>query len=281
MNMFNIFRAKINSLFYLYKKRRWYPLLKIDFIRFLICKIRKFYFIRVKKELKTWNGSQVNMVVLKTGDSTIQHNLKGLHDVSGARSLRIIKPLSVIETLRPLTEMPSNGGELHDLDYVCDAKVLTIGPRTEGEIFCLIGYGFKPKNIRGLDLISYSPYIDVGDMHNMPYENNTFDVVICSCVLVYSVDPQTACNEIMRVCKNDGLICIAQDTVPDAGKDHIGSRGKQTLLCADYLELFRSHIKRIFFQHEIPERLAPVLLNQGSNYTMSLIFQVNKEQYQN
>lgn len=280
MNILNVIVKKIKSVSFLLKRRRWYPLLKIDMIRFFVCKIRKFYFIKLKKQLTLWNGSQANLVTMQSGDSTIEHNLKGLHDISCARSLRIIKPLSVIELFRPLREMPLRGGELNDLDYPCNAKVLTIGPRTEGEIFCLIAYGFEPKNIRGLDLISYSPFIDVGDMHQMPYPDNSFDIVICSCVLVYSKNPQKASEEIIRVCKPGGLICISQDTVPDSGDGHIEALGKQTLLCEDYLTLFKKNVRRVFFQHELPERLAPILPNEGANYTTSLIFQIQKDSNQ-
>lgn len=258
------------------RKIRLYSLLKIDALRYILCAARKFYFIHVRKRLTVWDGSAANMIAFKSGDTTIAHNLKGLRDVSGARSLRIIKPLSVIETLRPLAEMPHRGGELHDLDYPCEAKVLTIGPRTEGEIFCLVGYGFLPKNIRALDLISYSPFIDVGDMHQMPYQDDTFDVLICSCVLVYSKNPQKACDEIMRVCKDGALVCVAQDTVPGVGDFHREALGKETLRCDDYLALFGDRVKRVFFRHELPERLHAISGNEGSNYTMSLIFQLQK-----
>ena len=267
----------ISSILFLYKKRRVYSLLKIDLFRFLICKARKFYYIKVRKKLKIWDGSEERFIIIaSTNDSTIQHNLKGLHDVSSARSLRIIKPLSVIESYRTLNTMPILGGELHDLDYPCEAKVLSIGPRTEGEVFCLMAYGFKPKNIIGIDLISYSPFIDVGDMHCMKYADNAFDIVICSCVLVYSKDPLLACSEILRVCRNGGLICLSQDTTPNAGKGHLESNLKQQTITIDhYLKLFSPFVKRVFWQHELPERLQDDC-NIGSNYTMSVIFQIEK-----
>lgn len=246
-------------------------ILKIHIVRFFWGKLRKYYFINIKKQLKIWNGKEDHLIVTSSGDTTIQHNLKGLHDVSGARSLRIIKPLSVIETMRSIDEVGEKGGEFCDLDYLCDQKVLTIGPRTEGEIFCLAAYGFKLRNIRGLDLISYSPYIDIGDMHNMPYADNSYDVVISSCVLVYSNAPQQACEEIMRVCKDGGLICIAQDTNEATGSDRIDPIGSQTLFCDDYLRFFQGAVKRVFLKHELPERL-----KNGSSYTMSLIFQIDK-----
>ena len=39
-------------------------------------------------------------------------------------------------------------------------EVLCIGPRTESEIFMLLSEGFQPNNITGLDIMSYSDFID-------------------------------------------------------------------------------------------------------------------------
>lgn len=252
-------------------------LLKIDAVRILVCRVRKYYFMNIKKSLKLWQGGQEHLAANVHGRTTIEHNLEGLHDITGGRSLRIIRPLSVIESIKPLSEAAQKG-KGHDINYVCDARVLAVGPRTEGEIFSLMAYGFHPKNIRGLDLISYSPFIDVGDMHDMKYENDSFDVVICSCVLVYSVAPKEACMEIIRVCKDGGLICISQDTVPETGSYHLEALGKQTISCQDYIDLFAGFVKRVIFKHEFPEELRPISPEAGeaANYTMGLIFQVNK-----
>lgn len=235
-------------------------------LRYLVCKFRKFYFINVKKALKVWRGSQEGFLTFEDGQKTIEYNLQGLHDVSCARSLRLIKPLSCIETLRPLQEAAVKGGALADLDYQCEAKVLSIGPRTEGEIFCLRGYGFKPKNIRGLDLISYSPYIDVGDMHAMPYPDNTYDVIISSCVLGYSLDPQQACDEISRVAKDGALICFSHDV------NHKSHEKYPIKTCQNYLDFFKNKVKRIFYTHELPE----VLESSNADYTCAIIFQLRK-----
>ena len=267
---------KIKSIAYLLCNIRWYALYRIDLFRYLICRIRKVYYVNIKKKLKCWDGDKEKILVLNSGINAIEHNIKGLHDMSCARSLRIIKPLSVIETYRPLELMPKKGGVLYDLDFPCDAKVLTIGPRTEGEIFCLRAYGFKPENIRGLDLISYSPYIDVGDMHGMPYDDEAFDIVIASCVLVYSIDPEKACSEIARVVKKGGLVCIAQDTNLIESNKRVETTGKNALLVQDYLNLFKHKIRQVFFQHEIPERLRLIDENEGARFTCSVIFQITK-----
>lgn len=260
------------------KHRRGYTLLRIDFFRNAIVLWRRDYFVKRCNGLRVWDGDKSNLAKIAPGRTAIEHNLEGLHDISGCRGLRIIRPLSVIETYRPLSEMPDRGGLRFDLDYACDAKVLDIGPRTEGELFMLIGHGFQPENIRGLDLISYSPMIDLGDMHSMPYDDDAFDITIASCVLVYSENPKSACAEMLRVTKSGGLICICQDTVPTAGSHAVKALGKQLLWADDYLELFEGYVDRIFYRHELPQRLKPIEKpNEGSNYTMSLIFQVVKD----
>jgi SAM-dependent methyltransferase len=257
------------------RDRRGYILFRIDFIRNAIVRWRKEYFIERSNRLRIWDGERTNLEKIAPGRTAIEHNLDGLHDISGCRGLRIIRPLSVIETYRPLSQMPARGGWF-DLDYVCDAKVLDIGPRTEGEMFMLIAHGFRPENIRGLDLISYSPMIDIGDMHSMSYEDNAFDITIASCVLVYSENPRLACSEFVRVTKDGGLICISQDTVPSAGSSATAKLGKPLLWAEDYLELFDGHVGRVFYRHELAERLKPLQPKEGSNYTMSLIFEVSK-----
>lgn len=258
------------------KYRRGYTLLRVDFIRNMIVRWRRDYFIERCHQLRIWDGDKANLAKIAPGRTAIEHNLEGLHDIYGCRGLRIIRPLSVIETYRPLSDMPARGGWF-DLDYLCDAKILDIGPRTEGELFMLMGHGFLPENIRGLDLISYSPLVDVGDMHSMPYDDDTFDITIASCVLVYSENPKLACDEIVRVTKDRGLICICQDTIPRAGEHAVAALGKQLLWADDYLELFEDRVGRVFYRHELTERLKPLEKpNEGSNYTMSLIFEVRK-----
>jgi len=66
------------------------------------------------------------------------------------------------------------------------------------------------KNIRGLDLISYSPWVDLGDMHAMPYEDDTWDITLVSMVLTYSENPRKVVDEVVRVTKSGGGSgCIA------------------------------------------------------------------------
>ena len=75
-------------------------------------------------------------------------------------------------------------------------------------IFNLVGHGFKLKNIESIDLQSYSKLIKLGDMLDIPHDDNLFDVVICGWVLSYTNKIQESVNELIRVTKNKGLIYI-------------------------------------------------------------------------
>lgn len=126
--------------------------------------------------------------------NAIEHNLDGLKAASSLiRPTVLVQPLLSIGTIqRRIREM----------------EVLTIGPRTEAELFALYAIGFNPSKITGLDLISYSPMVDVGDMHAMPYADDSFDVIIVGWVLVYSSNQEKAIREILRVARPGAIIAV-------------------------------------------------------------------------
>ena len=69
------------------------------------------------------------------------------------------------------------------------------------------------KKVRGLDTHSYSPLIDVGDMHSMQYEDAYFDNIICGWTLSYSTDPKKAGAEMTRVLAPGGYLVISVQKV--------------------------------------------------------------------
>lgn len=87
-------------------------------------------------------------------------------------------------------------------------KVLSIGARTEAEVFSLVNAGFKLANIECIDLFSYTPLIKIGDVNDLQYADASFDVVVCGWVLEFCNDIPKACAEIKRVAKKGGYICI-------------------------------------------------------------------------
>ena len=92
-------------------------------------------------------------------------------------------------------------------------SLLVIGPRYETELLLAKSLGFNMKKVRGLDTHSYSPLIDVGDMHSMQYEDAYFDNIICGWTLSYSTDPKKAGAEMTRVLAPGGYLVISVQKV--------------------------------------------------------------------
>lgn len=168
----------------------------------------------------------------------LDHNLGGLESWHLAgRTNRLIRPLSAIDRVF---------FNAHNL------KVLSVGPRTEMELLNLVAHGFSPDNIRGLDLFSSSPWIDVGNMHSMPYPDNQFDVVIAGWVLVYSSDPDQACREMLRVAADKGIIAIGATrwTEEKWRAKGNGRTQKHYPRVWDVLEMFGTAVHNVYVQHE-------------------------------
>lgn len=122
-----------------------------------------------------------------------------------------------LESLKNLLGF-DRGGALVDVfmtlygDVLKDnAKYLCIGPRNEAELYAVIGYGINPENVFALDLISSEPFVTSGDMHSMPFPNDSFDTIFVGWVLAYSNDPEQACSEIIRVAKDGAHILVGCD----------------------------------------------------------------------
>src|SRR5437016_1662095 len=120
-------------------KRIAFQSLRMEPIRKRVALARFLYSTKIRHRLKTLDADQEGIA-----ENTICHNLRGMGDLTVIRSDLLVRPLSVIESLGP------------------ESKILSIGPRTEGELLNLVAHGFAPENIRGLDLISYSPWVDLG-----------------------------------------------------------------------------------------------------------------------
>ncbi len=189
-------------------------------------------------------GGEVN--VFNTPDTgvmpgTIGHNRQEFDTFASiSRPGRLISALSAIEGVY---------GRAKDL------KVLSVGPRTEMELLQLVGMGFSPANVYALDLISSSPWIDLGDMHAMPYENEFFDVVISNWVLAYSKTPEKAVSEMIRVTKSGGLVAMGATFNPRAGEvDYtdpeakiVGTMFRST---SQYKAMMGKNLGRVHFEDE-------------------------------
>jgi SAM-dependent methyltransferase len=102
----------------------------------------------------------------------------------------------------------------NDIDFVSkwvnfkDKKVLDIGCE-DGKILNLLKERFN-SDISGITLgkITRGNEIFKGDMHEIPFENKLFDVVLILHTLEHSIAPYIALSEIKRVLKTDGIVVI-------------------------------------------------------------------------
>jgi SAM-dependent methyltransferase len=99
---------------------------------------------------------------------------------------------------------------ISDVDF---NSLLCIGPRFTVELFVAASKGFELANIKALDLFSFSDLIEVGDMHDMPYESGSFANVMAARLLAYSKTPEIAALEMLRVLKPGGYLYVSGDAL--------------------------------------------------------------------
>jgi SAM-dependent methyltransferase len=231
-------------------------------LRFIWVRLRAIYFIKFRRRLRTLDSAHAVK-------SNIAHNLKSIFGANNRMHL-LLFPLAVIETLRR------------------DARILVVGPRNENDLYTLVGLGFRLENITGLDLISYSPHIELGDMHAIPFADGTFDAVVCGWTLSYSTNPQRAADEFTRVVKPGGVIAIGVEystMTPEDETSLIGYNvqefdriGRRVNSTADLKALFSERIGTVFFEHDAPNRrthTAAGLVEDVSN--VALVFAVKAD----
>lgn len=91
------------------------------------------------------------------------------------------------------------------------SKCLCIGARTGQEVHALQKLGFSAI---GIDIVECEPLVEIGDMHNLKYSDNSFDFVFSN-ILDHSLYPNKSITEIERVLKNNGHAFL-QITVGEA-----------------------------------------------------------------
>ncbi|WP_137890904.1 methyltransferase domain-containing protein [Ramlibacter sp. 2FC] len=231
-------------------------LLLVDLVRYGVVALRFLWFVKVLGRLRTL--SLPGTADAAVADNTISHNLKGLRDLAVNRSHLLVRPLSVIEAL-PV-----------------DARVLSVGPRTEGELMNLAAHGFSWEQISGLDLISYSPKIQLGDMHETKYVDNQFDAVVLGWVLAYSEDPARAAREMIRITRPGGIVAVGVEYSPQSQEQVIAEVGylpgakARIGSCEEILGFFGPAVDHVYCSHVV----APQAL--GSVGALCVIFSVRK-----
>lgn len=217
-------------------------LYKIDIIRTSIVIIRFIYLYHLRKKISFYIDPQkkINEHIImakKDGskDTVITHNMhfvenffdlkKTFKRFNGSKTMEISYPLKSIDFLNFEKE-----------------KVLSVGPRNEGELFLIRSLGFKWQNIYGEDLLSYSKLISLGDIHNSQYEDNFFNVIFCGWVITYSNNYEKILEELLRIVKNKGIISIGFTYNP---KDNYSIYSTEQIL-----KKYEKNISHVYFDFD-------------------------------
>jgi SAM-dependent methyltransferase len=216
-------------------------LMLVDLLRYFVVALRYIWFVYVLRRMKTLRpGAGADEAV---AENTVSHNLRGLRDLAVNRSHLLVRPLSVVEWLD------------------AGARVLSVGPRSEGELLSLAAHGFTWSRIEALDLISYSPKVRLGDMHRTDYPDATFDAIVLGWVIAYSEEPARAAREMVRITRPGGLIAVGVEYSPRSQDDIIAELGylpgakKRIGSCDEILALFGDAVEHVYWKHVIaPDR---------------------------
>ena len=241
-------------------------ILKFWVVRFLYVATRYFFLKNLLKISYRYNPkAKIDNLVGSSKDTAIQHNTNYfnwsiltkykeffLPEFLGLRSNRLVNPL---------IELPFINRNINKL------KILSVGPRDEGEIYNLFTKGFEFENIFAIDLFSYSKKIKVGDVHNLDYPENFFDIILSSYTLTYSTDQKLFISNLVRCAKNGGIIAIAVGNYFNNERDMKSDYKNYD----EFLNLFKEYIDRIYFRTYSED-----YLNNENHHHYYLIFKVKK-----
>ncbi|MEX6775731.1 class I SAM-dependent methyltransferase [Limnospira fusiformis] len=226
-------------------------LMQIDSVRALVAQKRLDYYLSQQPIERIGENGEASI------HNTISYNIRSL-----AGDTRMLRPLQLIGPLRAIEKV---------FMTISNQRVLTIGPRSEMEIFSLYAAGFSPKNITAIDLLSYSPLVELGDMHTLPYPDDSFDVVILGWVLSYSKEPNKASAEILRCTRSGGLVAIGNDYAPRDIQDTLFSGERFHFEnTSDLLALFGDCVGQVYFRHD------PDNATAGTGKQLMTIFEIKK-----
>ena len=93
-----------------------------------------------------------------------------------------------------------------NIDLIDNKKnALCLGSRTGQEVVALENLGVK--QVIGIDLHEFKPYTLKGDIHNLNYEDETFDLEFTN-IFDHSLYPEKFSSEIYRTLKKDGIFIL-------------------------------------------------------------------------
>jgi ubiquinone/menaquinone biosynthesis C-methylase UbiE len=149
--------------------------------------------------------------------------------------------LQEIEKLQPQSILDVGAGEGFTLQNLKDNN---IGEKLEGIEYVDEAIAISKKLHPALS-------IKKGDIYNLPYHDNAFDVVVCTEVLEHLDDPGKALDEIKRVTKKYLILSVPNEPYFTIQRFF---RGKNVLHLGDHPEHIQ-HWSKNSFQNFIVEKL--------------------------
>jgi len=232
-----------------------YSILRVPILRFILVQARLRFFIMVRGLRKYTSHGSVPV--------TIEHNLKSLGSFN-TRNENLFLCCMVIEDIQ-------------------DAETLVVGCRTEEEYYLLKSYGVR--SVELLDLISYSSKVRLGDMHALPYEDNSFGFIFISYTISYSRNPRIVAAELLRVVRNAGHIAVAIEYAPwnlreDIQEGLLGytiSSDTKLENAQDILDLFGSSVGDVIVRYDaVKKRHHSKSSRVAKPSPVSVVFSVTK-----
>ncbi len=153
--------------------------------------------------------------------------------------------------------------------FTTNKKVLHIAPEQ-----CFIKRFKKIKNWEYTTTDLYSPIVDVkADICDLPFEDNSFDLVFCNHVLEHIPDDKKAMSELHRVLKKGGtgIFQVPQDlerettyedfsiTSPEERAKHFGQYDHVRVYGLDYFDKLRKagfQVEELKFANKMTKKLA-------------------------
>jgi len=157
----------------------------IPFLREKICRVRFFLFMKFRKLITGSLNSVLHSEYSKISIQSYNSNKN-----------RITYLVRLLDNISSASK---------------NKRVLSCGPRFESELFGYRGLGFKWSNILAIDTFSYSRRIQVGNIHELDFMDDSFDYVMAGWVIAYSENPRLAVKELTRVLKHGGKLVITWD----------------------------------------------------------------------
>ena len=164
----------------------------------------------IRNTLKKMYNNIVNQlkVIMVKGIKTNLNNHKSYEDYLIHQQVKTKDPQRIKKWLNEEWQIKYEGFKdifENNTAYIKDKKnAICLGSRTGQEVKALQDLGL---NVIGVDLVAFPPYTEVGDIHNLKFNDGAFDFIFTN-IMDHSLYPEKFNFEMERVCKTNGVIII-------------------------------------------------------------------------